>query len=33
LGFEERNGGKVRLFFAESFTFRVINPEAIVALA
>ncbi len=33
LGFEERNGGKVRLFFAESFTFRVINPEAVVALA
>jgi len=32
LGFEERNGGKVRLFFAESFTFRVITPEAIVAL-
>lgn len=33
LGFEERNGGKVRLFFTESFTFRVITPEAIVALA
>lgn len=33
LGFEERNGGKVRLFFAESFTFRVVNPEAVVALA
>ncbi|MEA4951131.1 Maritimacin [bioreactor metagenome] len=32
LGFEERNGGKVRLFFAESFTFRVITPEAVIAL-
>ncbi|TDY53158.1 putative linocin/CFP29 family protein [Aminivibrio pyruvatiphilus] len=33
LGFEERNGGKVRLFFTESFTFRVITPEAVVALS
>lgn len=32
LGFEERDGGKVRLFFAESFTFRVITPEAVIAL-
>lgn len=33
LGFEERDGQKVRLFFAESFTFRVINPETIVKLS
>jgi uncharacterized linocin/CFP29 family protein len=33
LGFEERNAGKLRLFFTESFTFRVITPEAVVALA
>lgn len=33
LGFDERNGDKVRLFFTESFTFRVITPEAVVALS
>ncbi|MGI6783981.1 MAG: family 1 encapsulin nanocompartment shell protein [Aminivibrio sp.] len=32
LGFQDRAGDKVRLFFTESFTFRVINPEAVVAL-
>ena len=32
LGFEERNGDKVRLFLAESFTFRVISPEAVVQI-
>lgn len=32
LGFQDRADGKVRLFFTESFTFRVINPEAIVPL-
>ena len=32
LGFEERCGDKVRLFLAESFTFQVNTPEAVVAL-
>lgn len=32
LGFEERSNGKVKLFFTESFTFRVITPEAAVVL-
>ncbi len=32
LGFEERSGDRVRLFFAESFTFQVNTPEAVVAL-
>ncbi len=32
LGFEERSGDRVRLFLAESFTFRVITPEAVVQI-
>ena len=32
LGFEERCGDKVRFFLAESFTFQVNTPEAVVAL-
>lgn len=32
LGFEEHCGDRVRLFLAESFTFQVNTPEAVVAL-
>jgi uncharacterized linocin/CFP29 family protein len=32
IGYESTNGGKVRLFMAESFTFRVIEPKAVVSL-
>ena len=32
LGFEERKGDKVELFFLETFTFRVNGPEAAVVL-
>ncbi len=32
LGFQERREEKVTLFFTESFTFRGINPEAVVAV-
>ena len=31
LGFESAKEGKVRLFFAESFTFRVHEPRAVVS--
>jgi uncharacterized linocin/CFP29 family protein len=32
LGYDGREGSKVKFFFAESFTFNVVNPEAIVPL-
>ncbi|MDR1875430.1 MAG: bacteriocin family protein [Synergistaceae bacterium] len=32
LGYEERHGTAVTFFFAESFTFNVVNPEAVVPL-
>ena len=31
VGFEQQEGQKVRLFMTESFTFRVIEPQAVVA--
>ncbi|KUK61306.1 MAG: bacteriocin, partial [Synergistales bacterium 57_84] len=33
IGYESTVGDKVRLFIAESFTFRVIEPNAVVPLA
>jgi len=32
IGYESTTGGSVRLFMAESFTFRVIEPNAVVPL-
>ena len=32
LGYDGRDGSKVKFFFAETFTFNVVNPEAIVPL-
>jgi uncharacterized linocin/CFP29 family protein len=32
VGFEQQEGQKIRLFMTESFTFRVIEPQAVVAL-
>jgi uncharacterized linocin/CFP29 family protein len=32
LGYDGREGAKVKFFFAESFTFNVINPEAVISL-
>ena len=32
LGFEDRSGDEVELFFIETFTFRVNGPEAAVVL-
>lgn len=32
IGFEGAAGGKVRLFMAESFTFRILEPKALVEL-
>jgi uncharacterized linocin/CFP29 family protein len=32
IGFEEASNGKVRFFLSESFTFRVIDPAAVVPL-
>ena len=31
VGFEQQEGQKIRLFMTESFTFRVIEPQAVVA--
>lgn len=33
LGYDGREGTKVKFFFAESFTFNVINPEAVILLS
>ncbi len=33
IGYEHHDARKVHLFFSESFTFRVLAPEAVVALA
>lgn len=32
LGYDGREGPKVKFFFAETFTFNVINPEAVIPL-
>ena len=32
LGYEDKTTGKVRCFLTESFTFRVVNPEAVVPI-
>lgn len=32
LGYEDKTAGKVRCFLTESFTFRVVNPEAVVPI-
>ena len=32
LGYDGRDGDKVKFFFVETFTFNVVNPEAVVPL-
>ena len=32
LGYEVQEGSAVRLYFTESFTFRVLEPQAVVVL-